>query len=219
MQTSSWLYTTFDQRWRDNALFTALIYMVTCSDTSELLKDNSIGTDTSVGAGPVHALTVTRQQEQINRHSLPVILNIESNRIASQTTLVALGDHRTDLHALEPPYTGSRAMLHIGHQWITSHHKYHILHAWWSQSIITYCKEKYCWDDTTINDISWRIVGGARKRCTPTQKMQTSNIMHAWLPTMHMQGHKHGVSSCPNCLHPDKNTGSLILLSTPCFKK
>ncbi len=152
------------------------------------------------------------------RHSLPVTLNIECDRLASQTTLTALGDCRTDLRALEPPYEGSRAMLRIGHRWITSHHASHILRARWTPSIIIYCKEKYGWDADTIHDISWHSIGRARKRCTPTQLMQTSKIMHAWLPTMHMQGRDHGSPNCPNCPHQDETMDHLFHCPHPVLK-
>ncbi len=70
--------------------------------------------------------------------------------------------------------------------------------------VISFAPNGHRWDDDTIHDISWDSIGRARKRCTPTKLMQTSKIMHAWLPTMHMQGHAHGSPNCPNCPDQDK---------------
>ena len=39
---------------------------------------------------------------------------------------------------------------------------------------------------------------------TPTQQMQTSKIMHGWLPVRHMQAHITGSTQCPGCHCPDE---------------
>ena len=36
------------------------------------------------------------------------------------------------------------------------------------------------------------------------KKMQTSKIMHSWLPTKHMEAHKTGNSHCPGCKCTDE---------------
>ena len=135
---------------------------------------------------------------------LPVRLNIECDHIASTTSEIALGDHRRDLASFTPPYPGSKAMLRIGDIWITSKLDSHVLRARWTPQVIDYCLNKYGWDHTTFNDIAWKTIGAARWRCTPTQPMRTSKIMHGWLPVKHMLSHIQGSSACPLCAHSDE---------------
>ena len=40
--------------------------------------------------------------------------------------------------------------------------------------------------------------------------MQTSKIMHDWLPVMHMQAHMTGTKQCPSCPHPDETLDHLF---------
>jgi hypothetical protein len=63
---------------------------------------------------------------------------------------------------------------------------------------------KYGWDRHTFEDVAWKSIGSARRKCTPTQIMQTSKIMHGWLPVMHMQAHIDGTADCPLCPCPDE---------------
>jgi len=112
--------------------------------------------------------------------------------------------------AILPPYPGSKAMLRIGPTWITSKIKTHILHARWSQPIIAYCMEKYGWSSTVVDTISWQSVLSARNKCTDTQLMQTTKIMHGWLPVMHMLAHMSGNAQCPSCPHPDETLDHLF---------
>jgi hypothetical protein len=141
---------------------------------------------------------------------LPVFLNIECDKLASTTSKIALGEHRTDLVAHAPPFSGSKAMLRIGSTWITSKLQDHVLRARWTADILHYCANKYGWDSATSEDIAWKVIGAARRKCTPTQKMQTSKIMHDWLPVKHMQAHIGGTADCPLCSHPDKTLDHLF---------
>lgn len=137
---------------------------------------------------------------------LSVLTNIECDRLASDTSRLAiLGEARQDMPpTLTPPYPGSRAMLRIGQTWITSSYKKHLLRAQWSDPIIQYCQSKYRWTSEVVPDISWPSIRAARNKCTPTQTMQTSKIMHDWLPVMHMQAHMTGAAQCPSCSCPDE---------------
>ena len=56
----------------------------------------------------------------------------------------------------------------------------------------------------TFNNIVWKTIGAARRRCTPTQLMQTSKIIHDWLPVKHMLSHVQGSPVCPLCAHADE---------------
>jgi hypothetical protein len=135
---------------------------------------------------------------------LPIRLNIECDKIASTTSKLALGEHRHDLVSFAPPYPGSKANLRIGDTWITSKLDSHVLRARWTPQVINYCLDKYSWDRLTFNNIAWKRIGAARRRCTPTQLMQTSKIMHGWLPVKHMLSHTQGSTVCPLCTHTDE---------------
>lgn len=119
---------------------------------------------------------------------------------------------------LDPPFPGSKALLRIGTTWVTSKAHQHILQACWSPSIITYCRDKYNWSDTTFQSISWRSIRAARRKCTPTQMVKMSKIMHDWLPVMHMQAHITGVRQCPNCTHNDETLDHLFHCTHPTMK-
>jgi hypothetical protein len=67
--------------------------------------------------------------QQHNEIPLPVAVNIECDRIASEMETVALSHHHTALTSLEPPYPGLGRMLCISHTWITSRHNSNILQS------------------------------------------------------------------------------------------
>ena len=143
---------------------------------------------------------------------LSVTVNIECDRLASETAKLAVeGDYELDMPpAILPPYLGSKAMLRIGSTWITSKVKSHILHARWSAPILRYCMEKYGWSQDVADSVSWQSVRSARNKCTATQLMQTTKIMHGWLPVMHMQAHISGTAQCPSCPYPDETLDHLF---------
>jgi hypothetical protein len=74
---------------------------------------------------------------------------------------------------------------------------------------------KYGWDRRTIDDIAWKTIGAARRRCTPTQRMQTSKIMHDWLPVKHMLSHIKGSPVCPLCPHADETLDHIFRCPHP----
>lgn len=49
--------------------------------------------------------------------------------------------------------------------------------------------------------------------------MQTSKIMHEWLPTMHMLSHTHGTPNCPNCPHRDETMDHIFHCPHPVLKR
>lgn len=59
-----------------------------------------------------------------------------------------------------------------------------------------------------MGEISWKSIGSARPKCSPTQLIKTSKIMHNWLPVMQ-------VKQCPNCTHPDETLDHLFHCSHP----
>jgi hypothetical protein len=182
---------------------------------STSLPDNNLPQDETPfdeSYPPTPRLGPTTRPAQL---SLPVRLNIECNHIASSTSKIALGEHRHDLASFTPPYPGSKAMLWIGETWITSKLDFHVLRARWTLQVIDYCTTKYGWDHSTFNDIAWRPIGAARRRCTPTQLMQTSKIMHNWLPIKHMLSHSQGSPVCPLCTHADETLDHIFRCPHP----
>lgn len=111
---------------------------------------------------------------------------------------------------LSSPYQESHAMLPIRDTWITSHYQRHVLRATWTGPILLYCQNKNGWTWDTLDNISWGSIWAARNKCTPTQLMQTSKIMHDWLPVMHMQAHMTGTKQCPSCSHSDETLDHLF---------
>ena len=108
------------------------------------------------------------------------------------------------------PYTGSRALLRVRDTWVTSLMDHVICVAHWENTLIDYCKTIYQWRDAVFATIDWLMIGAALKKCTKTQLMQTSKIIHDWLPVMQMQGHMTGNRQCPACAHPDKTLSHLL---------
>ena len=148
--------------------------------------------------------------------SLPVITNIEADRIASETTSLAREEINQSLPmVMTLPYTGSRALLRVHDTWVTSHMERMINTAHWENTLIGYCKTKYHWTDEVFDTIDWSMLGAARKKCTKTQLMQTSKIIHDWLPVMHMHGHLTGNRQCPACAHPDETLNHLLQCPHP----
>jgi hypothetical protein len=106
-------------------------------------------------------------------------------------------------------------MLRIGDTWITSKLDSHVLRARWTPQVIEYCIDKYGWDLSTFNNIEWKTIGAARRRCTPTQLMQMSKIMHDWLPVKHMTSHAQGSAVCPLCAHADETLDHIFCCPHP----
>ena len=108
------------------------------------------------------------------------------------------------------PYRGSKAMLRLGGTWITSKYKAAIRGARWTSKTKTYMMNKYSWDDATYDSVYWALIGAVRSRISRTMFMQTSKIMHDWLPTMHMQSHYTGNAQCPGCSCQKETIGHML---------
>ena len=154
------------------------------------------------------------QDDKQTAHTLPLSarINIECDKIATESiTWAKTHSHiKDDPTIMRLPYKGSRALLNIGGVWITSKQRAYICRARWGQSLRDYCCRRYKWDIATLNMVSWRVIGTVRKSCTHTQQMQTSKIMHGWLPVMHMHGHTTGITQCPGCGQPDETMDHLF---------
>ena len=147
----------------------------------------------------------------------PTMINIECDRLATETTTAALqGGRGTDLPpTITCPLPGSKANLRIGQTWITSHTRRNIHWEHTAYVLRAYCLEKYGWSDDTFNSIAWSTIKTVRARCTHTQQMSTSKIMHDWLPVMHMMSHMSGNAQCPGCLCPDETLNHIFRCPHP----
>lgn len=154
----------------------------------------------------------SRRPAHPRRRPLPVTANIEADRLASETATLAREEALCDPlpQAQMPPYEGSRALLKIGDTWITTPIAAHIRGARWTHQLREYCLQKYNWTAEIFDSIDWKLVMTARKKCSKTQMMQTSKIMHDWLPVMHMLGHITGLKQCPACAHQDETLAHMF---------
>ncbi len=74
---------------------------------------------------------------------------------------------------------------------------------------------KYNWTIGTFNSVYWEGIERARKRGSLTQLVQTSKIMHGWLPVNHMVGHSTQIRQCPGCTEMDETIDHLFHCSHP----
>ena len=153
--------------------------------------------------------TLTASKPTLN---LPARLNIECDKLATWTsdTVIKQGGAPPLGPTTTLPYTGSRALLNIGGTWITTESKPHILKARWKQPIRLYCCKKYKWTPAVFDTVDWKAVKSARTSLTQTQLMQTSKIIHGWLPVGHMRAHTTGSSQCPGCNCNDETFDHLL---------
>lgn len=61
-----------------------------------------------------------------------------------------------------------------------------------------------------FDSVNWGAIRTVRARLPPMQQMQTSKIMHDWLPVMHMQAHITNNSQYPGCLCSDETLTHLF---------
>ena len=132
-------------------------------------------------------------------------INIACDMMASDTTAARIdGGGILDDPVLRLPYPGSKAMLKIGRRWIMSRFKREIYKASRMKEVKKYCSDKYEWDEYIFNLVNWDSVGSVRRQMLGTKLMQTSKIMHGWLPIMHKRYHITGSKQCPECPCLDK---------------
>ncbi len=148
-----------------------------------------------------------------------VRLNILCDELAGTAAQDVIQGTYPTLETRQPPYPGSKALLRIGDLWITSHVSRHVIKAYHSTAILNYCKEKYKWSQATCDLIFWEGVGRARNRGTQTQLMQTSKIMHGWLPVNHVVGRVTHITQCPGCNHHDETMDHLFHCPNPTIRK
>ena len=140
-------------------------------------SDSSASGDSMSSMG-THPTTPTTRQTP---HSIPVQINIECDRIATEMATIVM-----------------------------SHQKHHILLAHRLSTLKQYCCKKYNWLHPTFDGVNWPAIRTVRRRLSKTQQMQTAKIMHGWLPVMHMLSHMTGNSQCPGCPHPDETLDHLF---------
>jgi hypothetical protein len=89
---------------------------------------------------------------------------------------------------LQPPYSGSKAMLHIGDIWITSDYDKNIHFASSIPCLRGYCMCRHKWNTFTMDLIHWDAIEGNRKNVDWAGQCRTMRVMHGWLPIMHNLG-------------------------------
>jgi hypothetical protein len=144
--------------------------------------------------------------------SLPARINVECNTLATETAQAVLtpGPPTVLPPVLSLPYPGSKALLRIDKCWVTTDIDQGILRAHWSTKAQSYCCKKYGWSGETFNIVDWDLIRAAHTKLGHTQRMQTSKILHGWLPVMHMQAHITGWAQCPGCACPDETMDHLF---------
>lgn len=153
-----------------------------------------------------------RDQDMPSQLSIEARINIDCDRIASETITAFRGENSNqDLRkVVSLPYEGSKALLNIDKTWITAHQQRFIRMAKGGQALREYCCCRYSWDESQFHSVLWDMIRTVRKNISHTQLTKTSKIMHGWLPVMHMQGHATGVTQCPCCHHPDETMEHLF---------
>ena len=148
-----------------------------------------------------------------------VQINIECDRIASETTQAVLkGGVSPPDPVISLPYAGSKAMFRIRGRWITSKVKTEIKRARRSPAIKVYMMEKYGWDNATFESIHWPSVLSVRSNMKQTQRMQSSKLMHGWLPVMHMRQFITGINYCPGCPCTDETLTHVFQCPNPSIR-
>jgi hypothetical protein len=183
------------------------------TSTTDSSTDSTVPTRVTTAQAPTHQRTPSHTK----LFDTPTTINIECDRLATETSGEALrgniGDNLPP--TINHPLPGSRALLRIGDKWITSHTRRHILWERRAHILRDYCHDRFKWDDDTFYGISWPIIRAVRRRCTHTQRMQSSKIMFGWLPVMHMLAHMSGNSQCPGCTCVDETLDHLFTCPHP----
>ena len=191
----------------------------TSSDSSTSVES---AIDATFGIKPIPPPTENSPAKGWKKGETPkeVLINIACDEIATDTTAAALeNDVTNEGGTLEPPYEGSRAMLRIGKEWITSKYKQAIYSARHTPPIREYCCRRFDWDDSTFDAVHWETVGTVRRKLTRTKRMQSMKVMHGWLPIMHMRQFVTGVKQCPGCTCDDETMDHLFQCPHPRMKE
>lgn len=170
--------------------------------------DTSTGSEASEDEYIEHA-TRPRNPNPTTK-TLQARINIECDKIATETAEAAREQtiQRDDI--LRLPYEGSRAILNIGGRWVTSQQRRYICEAKWDRSLQDYCCRRYEWTSQVFHSVRWKSIHSVRKNMNHYHRRQTSKIMHGWLPVMHRQGIITGSTQCPACSCPDETMEHLF---------
>ena len=93
-------------------------------------------------------------------------------------------------------------MLRIDKVWITSGMKQELYKAHRTKEMMKHCKRRYGWTRRVYNLVDSGAIRRARSKQSQTRRVQTSKLMHEWLPVMKMRKHVTGLSQCPGYSHP-----------------
>ena len=111
---------------------------------------------------------VDDQEDQLppkpTKLSTEAMINVACDKIASGTSDAML--HRGSVPATEVLtllYPGSKALLRIGDEWVTSRYKKTIYRARRTDPMCVYCNARYKWQNGEFDHVSWKLVGTARR--------------------------------------------------------
>ena len=87
----------------------------------------------------------------------------------------------TPADAPPTPVRGSRAMLYLGNDMVTTEMEEQIQYKAHSNALRSYTIGKFEWTQTQYDSVNWRALGLAKQRLTMTKNVQISKMMHHWL--------------------------------------
>ena len=113
------------------------------------------------------------------------------------------------------PYAGSKAVLKIGDEWITSKMKRHLYSARQGPKLREYIKRRHNWNDTQYDSVNWHTIGVVRRRSDLGKQRFTCKLLHGLLPVNHVRRHITSVSQCPGCPCGDETIAHLFKCPNP----
>ena len=147
-------------------------------------------------------------------------MNVACDNIAGEAAKQFISNPAQALPpTLQPPYSGSKAMLRLGDIWITSDYGKHIHFASTAPRLRDYCMRRHKWNTATMDLIHWDAIESNRKNMGWANQCRTMKVMHGWLPIMHNLGKYKRLTQCPGCQHADETFEHLFRCSHPLMKK
>ena len=149
-----------------------------------------------------------------------VLLNVACDSIAGEAAERFVSDPTQALPpTLQPPYSGSKAMLRIGDIWVTSDYNKNIHFASTAPRLRDYCMRRHKWNTTTMGLIHWDAIKSNRKNMGRADQCRTMKVLHGWLPIMHNLGKYKRLTQCPGCSCHDETFDHLFRCKHPLMVK
>ncbi|KAL7523045.1 hypothetical protein ACHAWF_000338, partial [Thalassiosira exigua] len=87
----------------------------------------------------------------------------------------------TPADAPPTPVRGSRAMLYLGNDMVTTDMEEQIQYKAHADALRSYTIAKFEWTQVQYDSVNWRAIGLAKQRLNMTTNVQISKMMHHWL--------------------------------------